>query len=248
MKFSGQGTVLVAKRDTSGNPLSFYTLGCADELDVKLNIDKWEHTESCTGQRGVDAQGFKKASGEISLAITDWNQKNLELALNGTTNATATGSAVNETLHTGIVVGDIARLLHMAPTSVVITDSAGSPATVSAGHYEVDTVLGTVKFLNVTGYTQPFQVSYSWTDPAYVAMLSAGLYDMFLRFEYINTQNANQRGLVEFYKVQFNPTESFELLNEELQVMKLTGSILMDTTKSAAGALGQYGRCTLPPA
>ena len=48
-------------------------------------------------------------------------------------------------------------------SSLVVVDSAGTPATLTAGtHYTADLDFGALQFLDTTGFTAPFKAAYSY--------------------------------------------------------------------------------------
>ena len=50
------------------------------------------------------------------------------------------------------------------------------------------------------------------------------------------------RIVVDLYKVRLNPTDGMAFINAELGNAPIKGKVLADTTKTADGALGQFGR------
>jgi len=252
MKFSPQGVILLGLRDTNGVPGVFFDTGCADDISLSFNIQKWTHTETCSGQHAIDAEGIKSKDASVAMTLTDFNTQNLLLALNGTDNirAAATSTVTNEVLPTGIIAGQYAILGGISPkntiTAASIVDSAGTPLTLVAGtDYVLDPGSGAIKFINTPG-TQPYKANYTHRMDEYVSFLTAGTNEYWLRFNALNTQNANKISIVDLYRVRLDPTSKLDLLPPELATFPLTGSVLIDTTKSATGPLGQFGRISLP--
>jgi hypothetical protein len=241
--FSGQGRVYIANRDSNGNPLALRWLGNVPELKVSLNVETIEHTESYSGQRLTDLSLIKKKDGEFTCAIEDFSIENLELTLYGQTSSVTAGTVTNEALPTGVVAGGIYLLANQFVSSVVVKDSAASPATLTAGtHYKVHAEQGAIEFLNVAGFTQPFKVDYSYGAAMRLAMFKSAKPEVWLRFDGLNTADGNKRVIVDLYRVVLNPTKDLSLIGDELQKFELSGKVLADTTKSDTGPLGLFGR------
>jgi hypothetical protein len=241
--FSGQGRVYIGTRDTNGNPQAMRWLGNVPELRVSLNVETIEHKESYSGQRLTDLSLIKSKDGEFSCAVEDVNIENLELALYGQTTSVASGSVTNEQLPTGAVAGGIYLLANQFVSSVTVKDSAASPATLTEGtHYKVHAEQGAIELLNVTGFTQPFKVDYSYGAAKRLTMFKSAQPEVWLRFDGLNTADGNKRVIVDLYRVVLSPSKDFSLIGDELQKFDLSGRVLADTTKDDTGPLGLFGR------
>jgi hypothetical protein len=221
----------------------FRDVGNVPALRVSLATDTLQHKESRTGNRLVDLRLVRERSATITMTLENFSKANLQLLLQGTTTSVVSGSASNETFATGLVVGDIVALLHPFVSSVVVTDSAGSPAILVAGtDYTVDANSGMVTILNLGSYTQPFKAAYSYTETDYVQMFKEATKERFLRFAGLNTANSNKPVVVELYRVIFDPAQNLDLINDELAQFELEGSVLYDSTRDLDATLGGFGR------
>ena len=150
---SFQGRVFLGKRDVAGLPIEVRSPGNVAELKLSLKTDVLEHYESQTGQRSLDHRMVKQKSATVNLTIEEFTKENLALALYGNHVTGTSGTVTAETLG-GVtpVVGDRYFLAHPKVSSLVIVDSAGTPATLTAGtHYSADVDFGAVQFLDTTG-------------------------------------------------------------------------------------------------
>ena len=150
---SFQGRVFLGKRDIDGLPIEVRSPGNVAELKLSLKTDVLEHYESQTGQRSLDHRMVKQKSAAVNLTIEEFTKENLALALYGNHITGTTGSVTAETIGGATpVVGDRYFFAHPKVSAVVVTDSAGTPATLVAGtHYTVDTDFGALQFLDTTG-------------------------------------------------------------------------------------------------
>lgn len=240
---SFQGRVFLGKRDIAGNPIEVRSPGNVAELKLSLKTDVVEHFESQTGQRSLDHRMVKQKSATVMLTIEEFTKENLALALYGNHIATASGNVTAEPLPNPVVIGDRYVLAHPKVSSVVVRDSAATPATLVDGtDYTADPDFGAIQFLKTTGFTQPFKVNYAYGAVTEIGIFTQPLPERFLRLEGINTAQGNAKVLVELYRIAFDPLKELGLITEEYNKFELEGSLLADSTKPFDAALGQFGR------
>ena len=240
---SFQGRVYLGKRDVDGNPIEVRSPGNVADLKLSLKTEVLEHYESQSGQRSLDHRMIKSKSATINLSIEEFTKENLALALYGTHVATASGTVTNEPLGGATpIVGDRYFLAHPKVSTLVVKDSAGTPATLTlATQYTADTDFGAIQFLDTTGLTAPFKASYAFGDVSEIGIFTQPLPERFLRLEGLNTAQGNARVLVELYRVAFDPLKELALISAEYK-FDLEGSLLADATKPYDAVLGQFGR------
>ena len=241
---SFQGRVYLGKRDSNGNPIEVRSPGNVAELKLSLKTDVLEHYESQSGQRSLDHRMIKSKSATINLSIEEFTKENLALALYGTHVATASGTVTDEPIGGATpVVGDRYFLAHPKVSTLVVKDSAGTPATLTLGtHYTADTDFGAIQFLDTTGLTAPYKASYAFGDVSEIGIFTQPLPERYLRLEGLNTAQGNAKVLVELYRVAFDPLKELALISTEYNKFDLEGSLLADSTKPYDAVLGQFGR------
>lgn len=248
MFFQGRGNTYLQERSASAitGPAE---LVCQDALSVALATESFEHLNKCGPVDTPDFRGSKGSTGTVTLSYADVADKKFAIGVLGTVNAAQSpGTVTDEELPTGLVAGDVyfagGLERHRALTGVTIEDSASTPATLTlTTNYTVDAASGRITFVDVSGFTQPFLLSYGHTDPASVSLLSAAQKEYFLSFENINKANDNDPGSLELYRVRFDPAALLDFLSEELQILELTGTVLADSSKEATDTeFGQFGR------
>jgi len=87
--YSGQGRLYVAERDTDGTPKGFTALGNVPNLEVSVEVTKFEHKESMSGNRAVDLTIVQEKKGTFTMTLEDMSIDNLALAFWGTASAQA---------------------------------------------------------------------------------------------------------------------------------------------------------------
>lgn len=250
MFFQGRGSVFLAEYNSAGTQAPYKIELCPDLFTVALAQETFSHTSKCGAVDVEDFRGTKSSSGTVNLNFVDVADAKFALGVFGTVNAIGTpGTVTVETLPT-VAVGDVyfagGGTRHRALTTLVITDSTGSPVTLVLNtDYTVDVASGKIKFLTITG-TQPYKLAYGYTDPAAVSMLTAAAKEYVLMFENINKADSNNPGSFELYRVKFDPAQNLDFLSDELQTMELVGSVLADQHRSTTDTvLGQFGRRVL---
>lgn len=241
---SFQGRVYLGARDANGNPIQVRSPGNVADLKLSLKTEVLEHFESQSGQRSLDHRMVKTKSASISLAIEEFTKENLALALYGTHVATASGTVTDEPVGGAApVVGDRYFLAHPKVSSLLVKDSAGTPATLTLGtNYTADTDFGAIQFLDTTGLTAPFKASYAFGDVSEIGIFTQPLPERFLRLEGLNTAQGNAKVLVELYRVAFDPLKELALISNEYNKFELEGSLLADSSKPYDAVLGQFGK------
>ncbi len=241
---SFQGRVYLGRRGPDGDPIDVRSPGNVADLSLALKTDVIEHYESQTGQRAVDLRLVKQKSATVALTIEEFTKENLSLALYGN-HVTGTGGSVTGEAVGGAapVIGDRYFLAHPKVSALTVTDSAATPATLTAGtHYTGDEDFGAVQFLDLTGFTPPFKAGYTYGAVTEIGIFTQPLPERFLRLEGVNTAAGNTKVLIELYRVAFDPLKKFDIISNDLNKFEMEGSLLADATKPYDAVLGQFGR------
>jgi hypothetical protein len=237
--FSFRGKVYVGERDESGNPDGLTHIGNVPEMSLSFAVETLEHKESMSGQDLTDVSITTSKSGEISLTAEELIKETFALALNGTySDVTGATVASGEALCSAPVVGKTYLLAHPDVSAVTLTHDA---TPIDAGDYTINAKHGSIAFNDVTGLSGAVTAGYTYAAYKKVLMFTADEKDYWLRLEGLN-KVTNERIVVDLYKVRLNPTDGMAFINDELGSAPIKGKVLADTTKTADGALGQFGR------
>jgi hypothetical protein len=117
--YSGQGIVLLGRRDTLGKPKGLLPLGNVSALKLGLATSVLEHKESQTGQRAVDLRLTTETKSSLSMTLENFNANNLATVLRGDVTAKAAGSVTAEA-HKAYL-GKVTPLNNLGATSIVVT-------------------------------------------------------------------------------------------------------------------------------
>jgi len=224
-----QGIVRFGLRLPSGKPGAMWDVGNVPDATLQMQTQSTTKNESRTGQRLPALILFTGKSGAFNLTLDEWNTKNLEQAFYGVSSPTVAGTVTGEAFPAGLLAGDQVRLAKPYASALVLTDSAGSPVTVTSTKYKLtghnDRV---VEMLDVATYTQPFKAAYSYDDFESVEAFAALPRELYVQFDGIDTVT-NVPVTVDLYRVQFSPVQNLGLIHQtDTGPLPLQGSILYD--------------------
>ncbi|QNM94900.1 phage tail tube protein [Chitinimonas koreensis] len=242
--YNGQGS-LIAAIAINGVAGKFFELGNLEKLEVTLKRTATPIKETQTGQGGTLRTDYHSPEIEIAADLHNFNQANAKLLLKSAGKAMPAKTVTGETLLDDLIAGDIVRLKGVNVSSVVIKDSASSPATLDPGEHYISTPQGSVKFLDVTGFTQPFKADYAQAASTSMTILSGNEVELWLSFEGLNRAENMEPVLVDFYRCQTDLLEKITLLTETSTTFPLKASVLLDPTKQQDDEYGYFGRVVM---
>lgn len=123
----------------------------------------------------VADENNKAATGTLTLELMSNVAANLGVMLSSAVTTVAAAAADQETCPT-VAVNDAVKTDFLPdPDTIVVKDSAGTPATLVLGtDYEfIAKKSGFIRFLNITGYTQPFTIDYTKVASKQIAPMSS---------------------------------------------------------------------------
>lgn len=244
------GEAWLATRLTGGAPNTFSTaVPEIDSLSLSFSVEKIEHRSKRTSiaAKDVSVPYFFDATG--SMTVSEDSAAILEKAFFGTTGTIAGGSFPATAFEkTTVEVNDIIPLPDgkTHASSIVLTDSTGSPVTLDAGtHYEiVDADAGLIKILSLSGLTQPLKVAGTEAAGQGVSLLKQRVFELWMRFKGINIVKNDAIEVLDLYRIQLSPTSEWQVMGDGSSVSSVTleFDLLKDSTKAANATFGQYGR------
>lgn len=254
-KFQGAGEVTITRLNLTtkraAGPARF--LGCVDSFDPSFAIQKGnEHFERCSGLGLLDEQSIKSISGALSLALTQWDLRTIAWMTAGTIAAEGSPAvAVQADLpssdfeagdywHLGAETGQTKHNI----TGFVLKDSASPENTLTLNtHYTLDAVYGTIKFLDVSGFTQPFVTNaYGYTQPTAVAVANDTGAQYLVRFNSKNVRDGLSKGVEELYVWQPDPITSLPGIGDDFATFTISGPLFADLTREIDDDYGRFGK------
>lgn len=245
--YSGQGSLYMGDRNsTTGRPEGLIAVGNVPSLEISIEVEKFEHKESETGNRTVDLTIIQEQNATFSMVMESFSSTNLAVAFFGTESSVTGAAVVGET-----------QTLYASPTS-----SDNDPSKTPLDHINLDTLVAvTVSDSLAAGMTEntDFMVDYkngsiwplqAWSGAALPDTVTIGYthlgypkmaaftqttVEKYLRFEGINTVN-DDAVVIDMFRAEIDPAQAFPLINDEVGQLTLNGTILEDTLNSSSGS------------
>jgi hypothetical protein len=253
MYFLLRGNVDIAERLTTGEPGPLQELGETPDFEITIDEERAENmsTGGVFNEKDLSVTTYLGAKGTMRVKEIEGN--NLALAMFGEESADAGGAVTAQAFPSGIVDGE-KHLLPGHPLNVSalsIVDSAVTPATLALGSdYTVDLDFGTVTFLDVSGFTQPFKASFTEGASKGVAIGTKVPGEKFVYFRGVNIADEEKPVAGEFYRTKFSPSKKITLKTadgKEVTVFEFELEFLADPKKTAVAPLGRLGRLRYIP-
>lgn len=212
--FIGKGPLFLADNDSNGNPGALSDVG---EVMISYEITK-EYKSNFSSRNAVNEKdAHVPVSQEVkgTISLKEPTAQNLQLILHGKKTALAGGSVTAQAFPAGVQAGESYRLPGFAgiASALTIVDSAGTPVPLVLGtNYTVDLNYGRVKFLLVSGFTQPFKASYTNAAATRNSILTQRVVNKFVRLEGLNIGNNDgpRKFVDELYSVTLMPATKVE--------------------------------------
>ena len=248
--FSGQGKLEVAKRLVNGQPGPFRWLGDVAATTFSADQKSTDYTENYTGGRGLALTLQQSVSGKIACKILQVNQAQFNFLFRGLDTIQAAGAVVGHAVGSVsdvLTVGQIYTLDAVKLSAVTIKDSTGAPLTLVAGvNYQLNPEVGSIEILDVTtggSFVMPLVADYTKAAATGTKMFSGVAEDYWVRFNGMNTAvSGYPKVLAEWYKARPTPLKAMDFINDTRAEFDVEFSVLVDSTKSASGPFGQFGR------
>jgi hypothetical protein len=231
--YSGQGSLLVATRNaTTGLAEGFVPVGNVPKLTIDIEIDKFEHKESESGDRLVDLTIVKEKKGKFSFTMDNLSIDNLALGLYGTSATVNAGTVTDESIKGW--VGKTTPVKFPGISGVVLTNAAGTTTYTLGTHYTVDSANGTIT-IPATGSTitdgQSLLIDYTYAAHKKMdAFTSSAAPERWFRFQGLNTANGT-KVIVDMFRARIDPLTGYDLINDEIAAVEIKGDLLSDDTK-----------------
>lgn len=223
--------------------------GDMPELSFGAEVETVKRRESYSGKKGTVVRFDFLNAVNFSGKIGQVDGVTLARFSGGTVTTIPSGTVTGEVLGT-VTAGDIIMLENGGVSSLVVTDSTGSPATIASSHYDLYGDHGRIVFNTLPSApapTNPLKAAYSHSGGEQIALFNESVPYMPFRFEGVNRADNDRPVIVEFYKLSTSFLKSFPLITSGTETLDLEveGEVLLDPTKPDGGALGQYGRFKL---
>jgi len=230
--YSGQGRLGIGDRNPStGEWKNVVFVGNVTSLSIDIEITKFEHKESMSGERAVDLTIIQERKANFKFTSESLTLDLLALGLYGS-RSSVTGAAVLNEAHLArrgfgipLKFPDVSALSIMT----VVTPTA----LVEGVDYHVDFEFGMVYIRSTSTVVdadpgEMVEVDYTYATHDKIESFTTGTPpERFLRFEGLNTIDGTFR-LIEIPRAAFDPLTGMEFINEELGSGEFGGTMLPD--------------------
>lgn len=208
-----------------------FWVGVASALSFAHSVeDEKELIEHHSGTNQVwdVSAGTKKTT--VSLTIQERRKEAMRAALQATVETVATDSVTAEE-HVVDAIGDIVFLKHSNITVTTITDSA-SAGLVEGTDYKIDKQYGRIEILKagITG----IKAGYTYGEATVMKPMTDNVDFYELRVDGLNTVGQKDKQIVTAYRVKLNPSDAYDLINDDFAEMQIEGTALFDEARNAA--------------
>lgn len=243
--YSGQGRVYEAKRDVDGKPMGFAWLGNVPVMDISVEITKFEHVESYSGQRATDLTVVQEKKGTFTMTLEDMDIKNLALAFWGQSAVVAAGTGVTTEItaylekRSAFPYPNVSNAVIQDDAEIITYEFGPSVDDAASKNGWIDEVNGAIYvFSDAEQTTRTAAANIADADILHVTSYDHGAAEQmdaftetsqerWLRFEGLNTVDGNAV-VVNIFKANLDPLSGYALINEELSSFEITGSVLFD--------------------
>ncbi|ANQ83705.1 hypothetical protein dqs_0629 [Azoarcus olearius] len=252
--FSGQGSIFMGPRLGNGMPGTLRWVGDA-LMEFGFTPNETKFQENYTGQRGDALVLPGKTEANLSVTFLQFHDKNFEVVTRGETVEQDVDAVTDRVIGVApLAVGDILSLNAFNVSAVTIQDStAGTPKTLAADtNYRLDPKAGQIEILDVTTggpFTGNIVADLTPGAANIIKMMSGAAKEYWVRFVGTNTvPGAVWKNVVaDFYRWSPPPSETMSLMHDGQSRLEapLAGSLLADSTKTANGEFGYFGRMVM---
>lgn len=249
--FSGVGLVNLYARTVGGAQGLGRFIGNCPKLSIKQEPKVVERNESMTTSRSPLRRMTQATAATIELVTDEFNKKNFAQAVAGRVDVVAADAVttINVVFPSGAAVGTVLGVGKSNINTLVVTDSTGSPITLTLGvNYSVDLFSGEITILNLTTggpFVQPLKAAFKQGAVDIIAGLAVPLTELWLTLAGTNA-DTGERGVLNAYRVRFDPAQVLDFITNDYQDYTLNGSVLIDSTKQAAAVGGQMFSFSVP--
>lgn len=245
----GQGEVLAARWDGDTPPAAnaWMKLWDVDALSMALTRDSFTHKESRSGKKMEVREIPNGESGTIKASIASINTYNLALLMSSVPQDIAGGSVSGFELPGGVAPGDVILTDHIGISSLVVTDSAGTPVVVPSDNFTVAGGYGKIEVKSLPSGpapTQPLKLAYTYAVARAVGILAAtNPAKIALRYNGINLAENGAPVVVDYWKLSVGVLSELALINNDTSVAKMPfeAKLLADMTREET-ELGFFGQ------
>lgn len=245
-----RGCLTVGKFNAAGAKIGGVELHNT-ELAITVANTLVEHKNTCNEVTQVDARDVVETTVTATATIDQVKGDVLAMAFGGETTTVTSGATFTAgaatTFPTALAVGDTVPIPggYCNLSSLTITDSTGSPVTLTAGtHYTADLIAGTITILNLTSITQPLKAAGEENDAFDVTSIATETkQERWMIFKGININDSNKYVVLQLHRASFDPVAvQVKNAGNDYSTFSFEPTLLSDDNAPMSSSFGKYGR------
>lgn len=202
--------------------------GNVSALGLSPSSEKVEKSENYSGQSAVESVFYKNKKVDFAATFDNFDKPMLANAFQGVVTEKTLGTVTGEEIPAAVaVVGGFIFLSNPDVSTLVITDSAGVPATLVEGtDYEIESAAhGSIKILNVGTFVLPLKAAYAYGASSSISIMSESAVDYKLTFHGLNSADSDAPVIVEL-EASLSPASQLQLIGDDFGNFEMNGSVL----------------------
>ncbi len=207
-------------------------IGNVSELKLAIDEESKELTDYTHGGGGTYAEVKRVKGVTVTATLHDLNKTNLARALYGD-NASVIGGTVTDEAKIAYQ-GGLIRLAHPSPTSVVVTNDAGTTTYVAGTDYEVRQE-GVFILGGAIADGTPVKIDYAYAGYDVVQALTKSGLVLEMSFGGVNEADSGKPVVVDLFRVSLGAAKEISLIGDDFASLQLEGKLLVDASKTGAG-------------
>lgn len=248
MTWLGQGGILFGDYDpVNGTPemgylVNLVKIGCFNSsLTTNISRETGTIKESCSGQR-LDGKKYTKGKSlAVKLTMTQFDRQMFANSVLGIATEQASGTVTDETLPT-LADGDYFFLKHPHASSIVLTDSNATPATLVEGtNYKItDADQSVGEIIDGSSFTPPFKAAYSYDAYVDITGMAKNSIEKGLIYMGKNDEGAIQRLIIP--RIDMAQDGDFNWIGDDPSPLTLSGDGVYAQELDDGSAYGGFMR------
>ncbi len=259
--YSGQGILSVGTYNADIDNIGFRDMGNVTSLTLQTELEKFEHRESTTGDRGIDLTLNTTRKTTMQFVMENVEVENMNVALQAVSAETSATLAEVVTRPARLGLNSYLGGLNVT-VSAVVDNLTGNTVYELNIHYQVDLAHGKIYWMTLAEQTaagagtgiiaaaiaESDDIRITLDIPAHTDVHALKDVDKIVTFRFagLNTAKSKEPVNVVVFKATIDPLQTMEMINTELQQITINANVLY-YAEAAFGTSNYYRVTKLTP-
>ena len=221
----------------AGTLLALLPIGNVSMFEPTVKEDKKTLKDYTKPGGGTYASVSRIDTVTVKLKMHDLNQTNVARAMFGTDSVVAGASVLDEVVMA--YKGGLAKLQHVNPTAVIVTDSTAMTTYVTGVDYEVSGGGLLILASGAIPDASSLKVDYTFAEYVKIEGMTKGAVILELHLEGLNEADSGKPVILDAYRAQISPAKAMSLLGDNFSDLEVEAELLKDPSKTGSG-ISQY--------